>query len=66
MSFKAKHRALKELCITPIYVFDGKQPSNIKKNENERYGSKSAAAKVKYNGFLHNLRSRPQLDSGEI
>mmetsp|Transcript_2100 Transcript_2100/g.3218 ORF Transcript_2100/g.3218 Transcript_2100/m.3218 type:complete len:677 (-) Transcript_2100:130-2160(-) len=66
MSFKAKHRALKELHITPIYVFDGKQPSNMKKNENERRGSKSAAAKVKYNDFLHNLKSRPQLDSGEI
>lgn len=49
MSFKAKHRALKELRITPIYVFDGKPPSNMKKNENERRGSKAATAKVQYN-----------------
>ena len=66
MSFQAKHRAMKDLHITPIYVFDGKPPGNMKKNENERRGSKSAAAKVRYNDLLENLRSRPQSDSGEI
>ena len=66
MSFKAKHRALKELRITPIYVFDGKPPSNMKKNENERRGSKAATAKVQYNDLLENLKRRPQSGSGEL